>query len=92
LKVEFSRLARDDLFSIRDYIADSDPRIADQIALRILQSIRHLARFPEFGSEWSNTGTRALSIPGLPYRVHYRIAGQVVEIITVVHTRRKLPF
>jgi len=91
LKIEFSATARNDLLSIRRYIAQDNERAAERVVLRILQSVRHLGIFPELGREWIKAGTRAMSIPGLPYRVHYRIAGEIVEVLTVVHTSRKFP-
>ena len=32
---------------------------------------------------------RALTVPGLPYRIHYVIVGDVVTILSIAHTRRK---
>ncbi|MDA0656744.1 MAG: type II toxin-antitoxin system RelE/ParE family toxin [Proteobacteria bacterium] len=91
MKIEFSATAKSDLHSIRLFIAEDNVRAAERVVLRILQSIRHLAQFPEMGRDWLDAGTRALNIPGLPYRVHYQIAGEIVEIVTIVHTRRKFP-
>jgi toxin ParE1/3/4 len=91
LKIEFSGTAKQDLLSIRHYIAQDNGKAAERVVLRILQSIRHLGTFPELGREWSTKGTRALSIPGLPYRVHYQQSGEAIEILTIVHTSRQLP-
>jgi addiction module RelE/StbE family toxin len=90
LLIEFSPRSQADLFHIRDYIADDSPAAAERTIARLLQSIRYLERFPEIGRQWRGGPTRALSVPGLPYRVHYQINGDVVEILTVVHTSRKL--
>ena len=87
--IEFSPRSRADLFHIRDYIAEDSPAAAEQTIARLLQSIRYLERFPEIGRRWRGGPTRALSIPGLPYRVHYQLNGDAVEILTVVHTSRK---
>lgn len=91
MRIEFSATARSDLLSIRRFIAQDNERAAERVVLRILQSVRHLAIFPELGREWMRSGTRAMSIPGLPYRVHYQIAGATVEVLTVVHTSREFP-
>jgi toxin ParE1/3/4 len=91
LNVEFSETAKNDLISIRDYIAEDDKAAAERAIIRILQSIHHLINLPKLGRYWRETSTRALSIPNLPYRVHYQIAGEIIEILTVVHTRRKAP-
>lgn len=91
MKIEFSDTALRDLIAIRDYISHDSPAAAERTLIRIQQSVRHLATFPELGRPWFDTGTRALSIPGLPYRVHYEITGQTVYVLTVRHTRRTLP-
>ena len=91
LKIEFSDTAKHDLRSIRSFIETENEKAAERVVLRILQSIRHLANFPELGREWSEAGDRAVSIPGLPYRVHYQKSGETIEVLTIVHTRRKHP-
>lgn len=91
MKIEFSATAKHDLRSIRHYIAQDNEKAAERVVLRILQSIRHLGVFPELGREWMTKGIRAISIPGLPYRVHYQQSGDIVEILTIVHTSRKQP-
>ncbi len=89
--IEFSRQSVDDLRQIRDHIAQDDPVAADRVVLRILQSVRLFEQFPALGAGWRGDATRALVIPGLPYRVHYQINGDVVEILTIVHMRRRFP-
>lgn len=87
--IEFSRRAQANLGHIHDYIAEHNPPVADAIVARLLQSIRYLELFPELGPLWRAGPTRALSIPGLPYRVHYQIDRETVQILTVVHTSRR---
>ena len=41
------------------------------------------------GPSWRDGPTRALTVSGLPYRVHDRIRGDDVEIITIAHTRQR---
>jgi len=91
LIVKITARAKANLVDIRDYIARDNPAAAERTLIRIQQSIRHLRTFPELGRPWEDTRTRALSIPGLPYRVHYEIKGETVYILTVVHTRRNWP-
>ncbi len=89
--IEFSRQSVDDLRQIRHHIAQEDPIAADRVVLRILQSARLFEQFPALGAVWRGGATRALVIPGLPYRVHYQIDGEMVEILTIVHMRRQFP-
>ena len=91
MNLEFSETAKNDLAAIRDHILKDSLSAAERTLIRIRQSILYLISFPELGRPWRDTGTRALSIAGLPYRVHYEIRGETVYILTVVHTRRGFP-
>lgn len=64
-----------------------------RVATRILQLIELLSDFPELGRKWEDGPTRALVVPRLPYRIHYRLdeTAGTVTVITVVHTRRRPP-
>jgi len=59
------------------------------VVLRIRQSAEMLADFPEIAPEWDGGPIRALAVSGLPYRIHYRLKSEAVEIITIAHTSRK---
>jgi plasmid stabilization system protein ParE len=48
-----------------------------------------LVDFPEIAPEWVGGPTRALAVSGLPYRIHYWLRQDAVEIITIAHTSRK---
>lgn len=51
-----------------------------------------LADHPELGRPWDKA-TRAPTVSGLPYRIHYRVDEKAgaVEIITVAHTSQLPP-
>ena len=87
----FARSAERDLTEIRDYIAENNAPAADQVVARILQSIRYLSTAPRLGRPGVVPDTRELSIPGLNYKAVYRIDGDTIEILTIVHTRRQWP-
>lgn len=89
--LEFSFRAQLDLLSIQEHVALHDPIAAGRVVTRICRSIERLARHPLLGRPWQGGPTRALSIPDLPYRAHYQLTGDIVEILTVVHTRRQFP-
>ena len=51
-----------------------------------------LGDHPELGRVWQDGASRALSVPGLPYRIHYKVlAGQRVAVITVAHMSQLPP-
>lgn len=89
MKVVFSDLSRARLHEIQAYIAFDSARAATRVADRIIYAAEMLADFPELGARWMNGPTRALSVSGLPYRLHYRITKDVVEIITISHTSQR---
>jgi addiction module RelE/StbE family toxin len=92
LNVNFTPQARDDLFSIRDWIAEDDARVADQVIARIVQTAMMFGQFPMLGRVGRIAGTREFSVVGLPYMIVYRIESETeIDVVTVVHTRRKYP-
>ncbi len=92
MNVNFTPQARDDLFSIRDWIAEDDARVADQVIARIVQTAVMFGQFPMLGRVGRIVGTREFSVVGLPYLIVYRIESETeIDVVTVVHTRRKWP-
>jgi addiction module RelE/StbE family toxin len=92
LNVSFTPQARDDLASIRDWIAEDDERAADRVIARIVQTAMMFGQFPMLGRTGVVEGTREFSVVGLPYLIVYRIASETeVDVLTVVHTRRRYP-
>ncbi len=81
-----------DLRAIRDYIGrDSDYYAADVIAELVL-SVERLLQFPKLGRvvpEAKDENIRELVQLG--YRIIYRIDGQRIEILTIMHGSRDLP-
>jgi plasmid stabilization system protein ParE len=91
MKVVFSDLSRNRLHEIQGYIAFHNIRAAEKVVDRIIYAAEMLADYPQLGPVWPPGPTRALAVSGLPYRIHYRLAGEVVEIITVAHTSQLPP-
>jgi addiction module RelE/StbE family toxin len=80
-----------DLRAVRDYIArDSDYYAADLVEQLVL-SVEKLLRFPKLGRvvpEVQDEDIRELMHQN--YRIIYRIAGERIEILTIVHGSRDL--
>lgn len=91
MKVVFTPLALADLRAIHDYIADDNPPAAGRTIARIRRAVESLETFPELGRAWEGGPTRALSIAGIPYRVHYRVREDELQILRVYHTARMPP-
>jgi len=91
VKVIWSHRALQDVEHIRDYIAKDSPVYAQPFIERLLYATRHLSQFPQSGRatpEANNPNIRELIYQG--YRIIYRVTGDAVEIVMVVHGRRNL--
>lgn len=92
MRVNFTPQARDDLAGIREWIADRDERAAERVVSRIVQTAMMFGPFPMLGRAGQVEGTREFSVVGLPYLIVYAIASESeVDVLTVLHTRRKYP-
>ena len=80
-----------DLIEIRRYIAQDNPRAANDVALRIKKTVQLLSDQPNMGKLGRADGTREIVISGLPYIIPYRVKNNVVQILRVFHGARLWP-
>jgi toxin ParE1/3/4 len=91
MQLEWSILAQADRDAIFDYIEADSPQAAIAVDDRIREQVEILARFPESGRPGRVVGTRELVIIRTPYIVAYRIAGDTVRVLRVLHGARRWP-
>lgn len=92
MNVNFTPQAADDLRAIRDWIAADDPRAADRVVSRIVQTAMMFGQFPLLGRTGRVESTREFSVVSLPYLIIYAIASESeIDVLTVVHGRRRYP-
>jgi toxin ParE1/3/4 len=91
MRIEWLREAGQDLIEIRRYIAEDHPGAAEQAAKRILDTVTYLRDHPEIGRVGRIPGTRELVVPGLPSIVPYRVKGEAIEILGVLHASQEWP-
>ena len=91
MRIVWSRTAIDDLRAARAYIAEDDPAAAANVARRLIEATDMLADFPGAGRAGRVPHTRELVVSGTPYIVPYRVTGDVVEIVAVLHASRRWP-
>lgn len=91
MKIRLMKAAISDLRETRAHIAADDPKVAMQVALRLEKAITLIAGRPTIGRPVSGQSLREWSVPGLPFVIPYRIAGDTIEIIRVFHTSRRRP-
>lgn len=89
--VYWSDHAQDDIIRIVAYIAEDSPDAAERVERRIYQATSHLTEQPGMGRPGRVEGTRELVIAGTSYIIPYRVRGQIVEIITVMHGAQQWP-
>ena len=90
-KITWTRRALDDLRGIHEFIARHSEHYAGLHLERVFASVSRLASFPGMGRilpEFPDLLYRELLIGD--YRVIYRIEGDVVRILAVVHGKRLL--
>ena len=91
MTIVWSARAMRNLAQIRAFIADDRPTAAAEIANAILASVEFLAERPALGRPGRLPGTRELVMPGTSYLVPYRVRGERLEVIAVLHGRQRWP-
>jgi len=80
-----------DLMVVGQYIAQRNKQAAYNTLLRIKAAGDSLSLNPNLGREGRIQDTRELVITGLPYILPYRVTGDNIQILAVMHTSRKWP-
>jgi toxin ParE1/3/4 len=84
--------AIEDLIALREYIAQDDPSAARRIGLHIIENIETLLpNNPEMGRPGRVPATRELVIPRTPFVVPYRLVGNNIQILRILHGARRWP-
>lgn len=81
-----------DIESIRDFIAQDSPAYAELETRRIISAVERLQRFPQSGRAVPERGVSSIrEVVASPYRIVYRLRGDIVEIATVCRASRLFP-
>jgi toxin ParE1/3/4 len=80
-----------DLAAARAYIALDNPSAAFQQMEFVFAAVETLPRFPESSRPGRRAGTRELVVNRTPFIVPYRIRGDVIELLRVLHGRQRWP-
>ncbi|MFZ1083784.1 MAG: type II toxin-antitoxin system RelE/ParE family toxin [Terracidiphilus sp.] len=91
MRLEWSAFAFADRMAIFDDIEADSPRAAVAVDDRIQDCVEKLTRFPEMGRPGRIEGTRELVISRTPYIADYRISGDTVRILRVLHGALQWP-
>jgi toxin ParE1/3/4 len=86
MRIRWTDPAVHDFTQICDYIQAHGSQVtASRVALAIHESLSLLGKFPEQGRTGRKPDTRELIFTGLPYLAIYRIHGDAIEILRILH-------
>lgn len=91
MKIKWVRLALDDLDEAAEFISQDNPESARRVLKRIWDAVQMLADHPRAGRPGRVVGTRELVIAGTPFIIPYRVAENTIQILRVLHGKRKWP-
>jgi toxin ParE1/3/4 len=91
MRIVWTEPALRDLGSLRAYVAVDNVGAADGQVERILTAVAGLISFPESGRPGRRPTTRELVVGRTPYLVAYRTKADRIEILRVLHSRRRWP-
>ena len=80
-----------DLQAVRAFIARDNPGAAAAQIEHVLAAVAGLLDLPHRGRPGRRRGTRELVVPRTPFVVPYRVRGEVIEILRVLHGRQRWP-
>lgn len=91
MRVGWHPLALTDLAELVAYIATDNPAAAYRVHDLVREQIKTLRICPEMGRHGRVRGTRELVISGTPYIAAYRIVGEALTILRLLHGARMWP-
>jgi addiction module RelE/StbE family toxin len=91
MRIRWQDDAINDLIQVRRFIAMDNSSAAARVANRIRSAVPELADQPGIGRPGRIPGTRERVLTDIPYIIAYRVEGNSVVILRVIHTSRKWP-
>jgi toxin ParE1/3/4 len=91
LQIRWSNNASFQLEAAYRFISEDNLSAAEKHLKIIMRAVEQLANFPEMGRIGRVAGTRELVIQGTPYIVAYRLKGNIVTILALLHGARRWP-
>jgi len=91
VQIKWTTKARNDLYSVEEYISRDNPTAAVDTVLKIIETVESLSTITQIGRPGRVPATRELVIPNCPFIVPYRADSSTIVILRVYHTSRKWP-
>lgn len=90
-KLEWTVPALQDLVAAGEYIAQENPKAAQQMAARVKEAVEYLRDHPNLGRPGRLSDTKELVISGTPFIVIYWIKKGAVQILRLLHHAQRWP-
>ena len=90
-RIRWTERALRRLDQIGAFIEKDNPTAAAQVVVRIVSVVDNLAEHPAMGRVGRVRGTRELVLADIPYIIPYRVVGDEIEILTVMHAAQRWP-
>lgn len=91
MRTQWTKGAKHNLKQVEEYIAQDNPQAAIDTVLKIIKSVEALADHPAMGRVGRIFGTRELIISAAPYIAPYRVDGERIIILRVLHSAVRWP-
>jgi addiction module RelE/StbE family toxin len=91
MQLRWSEEAASDLERITNYLFKEAPQHAPELVRAIYKAPSALLTFPNLGRSGKKEDTRELVLSPLPYVIVYRIAGDAIHILRILHGAQKWP-
>lgn len=92
MRIRWTEPAARDLITICDYVKENGSAAAARsVGMSLYDRVGGLAEFPEMGRPGRREGTRELVFTGLPYLAIYRVRGDTIEVLRILHGAQKWP-
>ena len=91
MELRWTLHALDDLDEAGQYVAADNPKAAASLARRVRESVEYLLVHPNLGRQGRLRGTREMVVSGSPFIVVYRVRGDQIQILRLLHHARNWP-
>lgn len=90
MRLRFLPAAIADLVAIRAHVAEHRPDSAGPLVDRLIERVRLLPDRPEAGARLPPLGPGIRRLTEAPYLILYRVAGEEVQIVRILHGARRI--
>ena len=88
MNIRYSRRALSQLASVSEYLLERNRSAADNVTASIRSTIARLREMPLLGKPTDEADVHVIIEPEYLYRVFYRVEGQQVFVIRILHGRQ----